>query len=865
MTGLGISVLLINSSCEAVQTPEKIRFNHEAVSKRVLENGLVLLALSQSGTELTSIHAVIRAGSGVEGNYLGSGISHFVEHMVFKGTPTRPAARIEEEIKAQGGIINGSTSQDLTDFYIVCPASRLREVLSILKDMLANAVFDETEVEKERSVILKEIKFNNDSPESRLVRLINETAYLSHPYRYPAIGYENAFLSLGREDLVKYYRKMYVPNRMTIAIVGAIDPKEAIASAENEFRDFGHPDYGSMPVCPAEPTQISIRQREDVVNERRAYLGIAFHSTGVLDKDLFAMDVISMALGRGDNSRLNKRLVKTDRLAYSVSCVNHTPRDPGLFMITAVLDTDKIDKAVEATNREIEKVKYGGLSEEELACAKKMVLADYIFSRQTIESIAAIISSNYELTGDFDFSERYVDGIQAVSNDQVKAAAAKYLSRDGITIVRLVPPESAALAPTKRPETAPSGDSIEKTVLPNGLRLLIRQDKRTPTISLTVAVAGGLAAEDESTNGISNFTARMLLKGTRSRKAEELAGAIEALGGKLEPFSGFNSFGINAEFLKADFGKVIDIIKDVLTDSVFPQEEIDKEKAIVANAARSEEDDIFQNGMNYLRKEMFGSSPYGRRLTGTKELIDSFKREEIVNFYKKYCTPPNIVISVSGDIEPKLVSNRVKDLFKDMKGTALTIPSPVIKLPDSIRSVLLKMRKEESLVLLGFITTTIKSDDRYALDVLGSVLSGQSGRLFTNLRGKKGIAYALGCSQKTALDTGYLVLYAATSKEKIDEVKGALIEEIELIGQNGVGVDELDIAKKELRTGYDLEAQKNGFFSITSALEELYGLGCNNLYRYKGKIENVSKEDIRRIAAKYLNPKACVVIIISPQ
>jgi len=173
-----------------------VEFPKEAVSLKVLGSGLVVLAKECPPRELVSISVKITAGSSLEGEYLGSGISHLVEHMVFKGTKTRPAGAIEKEVKSYGGFINGSTSQDLTDYYITCQSRYFDKALSLLKDMLQNAVFDPAEFEKEKEVILKEINLRDDEPTACLVRILNETAYLEHPYKYPPIGYEAPFRRL---------------------------------------------------------------------------------------------------------------------------------------------------------------------------------------------------------------------------------------------------------------------------------------------------------------------------------------------------------------------------------------------------------------------------------------------------------------------------------------------------------------------------------------------------------------------------------------------------------------------------------------------------------------------------------------------
>ena len=853
------------SAGESTVSPKNIELPKEAVSKKILENGLTVLTKESQPKGLVTIDIKIKAGSSLEGEYLGSGISHLVEHMLFKGTKTRKPGDIEKEVKSYGGVINGSVSQDLTDYYLTVPSKYLKEALGILKDMMLNAVFDPSELENEKGVILKEIRMHDDEPQSRLLRLLNETAYLQHPYKYPPIGYEIRFKQLTRPDAVKDYNMMYVPNRMVIAIVGGIDKADVISEVENEFKDFRRPDYSDIGPLPTEPPQIEKRQLDEEGHATLGYLGMAFHSTSLLNEDLFAMDVLAMILGRGDNSRLNKELLKIKKVVYSVSCWNYTPRDPGVFIINAVLDKNNLDEAETLIMEEIKKLKDGAVGDEELEAARRMVLSDFIFSLQTIGEQAGELSSNYIMTGSYDFFRRYVGGIQAVSKNDVKSVAERYLSSDNLTIVRLLP---QILKPAESRPAAPSmpKEVIKKESLPNGLRLLVREDKKTPTVAITVAMLGGLMVEEPVDNGISHLTAEMLLKGTTKRDESKIAGAIEALGGAISAFSAFNSFGLNIELLSADAVTGAEMLRDVLGDSVFPAEELDKEKTLTLAMIKEEDDDMFQRGVNALRKEMFGDSPYGLRALGKEGTVKALKRDDLVNFYNTYVVPNNMVISVSGDVDAGSFMNILREAFKDLKTKkALPVISAKRTKIESVKTKYLEMDKEQSLLLAGFETVDLKSPDRYALDVLGSILSGQSGRLFDTLRGKQSLAYTLGCVQRLGLDTGFLVLYVATTKDKIAQSKRALLNQIKDIKQRMVEDAELISAERELCTNYQLGTQTNMFFSSTTALDELYGRGYDNLYRYEGEINKVTKDDVKRVADKYLNLNAYAEVVVAPK
>ncbi len=851
-----------SSATASVKDSDAIELPKEAVSKITLANGLVILAKESVISNLVAIDVEIRAGSSLEEEYLGSGISHLVEHMLFKGTGTRGAGEIEKEIKSYGGFINGSVSQDLTEYSVIVPAEYAEQALLLLKDMLLNATFDKAEIDKEKEVILKELRLDNDEPQNLLIRLLDETAYLRHTYKYPPIGYEWKFRSLARDDVIKYYNRMYAPNRIALAIVGGMGRSALLSRAEAEFKNFRPPNYNVIGLSPIEPPQIDKRYAEKKIQTSLSYIAIGYHSTSVLSEDLFAMDLLSMILGRGDNSRLNGTLLKRDRIVHSISSWNFTPRDPGLFVITALLDTDKLISAEDSINDQIAKVRSGLFDKDELEGAKRMVLGDYILGLQTVDAQASDMAANYLLTGSYDFSRRYVKGIQAVSAEDLKRVANRYLRDDGATVVKIVP--ESFKGPSEVTEPGPAAEAPLKTVtLPNGLRIAIRQNKKTPSVSITAAMGGGLIVETKADNGIFNLLSRMLLKGTADRREEDIAGAIEKAGGSINPFSGFDSFGIDIEFLKPDLQTAISLMQDVLINSTFPSEELDRERAITLAMIREEDDDIFQKGIAAFRKGLFTASQYGLRYLGEEDSVKSLTRKVLVDYYKKYVIPNNMVISVSGDVDPDEAADRLTKAFSVLKAKDMPETKVTQAFPKKIDVKTIAMEKEQSFVVLGFVTTNIKDPDRYALDLLGSVLSGYSGRLFDSLRNKLFLAYTLGCVQKTMAEAGFFALYAATTKKNIRTVEHSLIKEIKAILKDGITDEELLLAKRELVAGFEIKKQTNSFFTKTTAIDELYGLGYEDIFKYGSAIDKVTKEDVKRAAEKYFNLNRYAEVIIS--
>lgn len=849
---------------KAEYSPKDLKTKNEAVSKKVLDNGLVLLYKRSEPLGLVAIDINIKAGSALEGEYLGSGISHLVEHMVFKGTTSRKVGDVEREIKSYGGLINGSVSQDITNYHVVLPSKYLMNALLLLKDILENATFEPAEIEKEREVILKEVNLTKDDPERLIVKLLSENAYLEHPYRYPPIGYEKPLKALKRDDLVKYYRRMYVPNRMVICITGGIDDKVS-ADIEREFGNFNKPNYSIQNTVVNEPSQAGKREAQEWSEINLSYLTMGFHSVDILSKDLFALDVLSMILGMGDNSRLNKALFKEKKIVHNISAWNYTPRDPGLFIVNAILDQENMRPVIESVLLEIEKLKTGNMDDSELDTAKSMVIRDYVFSRETLQGQAADMCRNQILTGNPLFSEVYIDGVKKVTISDIKRVAEKYLSVDNLTIVKLLPLSSKEDKTTVPIDTQQKEGVIKKEVLPNGLTVLIREDYKSPIISICAAVSAGLSAEDAANNGIANMTSRMLLKGTSKRKEDEIRGFMEKNGGEIAPFSGFDNSGLSVTVLNDNFDQALEVLKDTLSDPVFPDSELAREKMLAIAMIKDENDDIFSTGANTFRKEMFKGSPYSMKIIGEMTSVSGLKREDLIKFYRDRYKAGNMVISVSGAVDAENAMKKIDKLFGDMKSGSLPESKNVVPIQGGGVSKTIEMEREESLLIMSFRTTTNKDPDKYALEVLGSIMSGHSGRLFHELRDKLSLAYTLGCVQRQLNNGGYLAFYVTTTADKIDESRKAILSQIRTIRSKATSGAELEIAKRELEVTHEINMQTNDFFAFTSAIDELNGLGCDNVYKYNREIEKVTADDITRVAVKYLDTASCVEIVIKPK
>ena len=824
---------------------------------------MAVLTKSTHKVPLAAVRLVIKAGSATEGRFSGSGISHFVEHMLFKGTADLPVGEIEKRIKSYGGYINAQTSHDTTEVHLVIKSEYLDKALDLLSDFVFNTSFDEKEFAKEKEVILSEIRMDRDEPSRRASDLLWETAYLVHPYRYPVIGYEDLFRQISREDLVEYHRSKYAPDNCVLSVVGDIDEAAAVRACENTFGRLPRR-AGVESLKPAEPLQMSTRRADaQIEGLKLSYLVIAFHTTSLANKNLYPLDLLAAALGQGESSRLYYTLVKQKKLVYGVSSSNYTPYDPGLFIVSMRLDEGNIDAALKEVRAEIKRIKAHSLRDSELEKIKRSVLSDYIYGKESIEAQADDYASSYASTGDYNFSRSYINGLDAVRSADIAKAAARYLNDENMSVVTLVP-KKAALAPKPGAGTGKKEFDVRKVVLRNGAVVLFDVDRSLPVVSMSVVFKGGVRAEDERTNGISRLFSDVLLKGTASHSAEWLSETTESRGILLGSFSGKNSFGISLKCLKGDFGLSLDIVSDILKNATFPEKELKISKGLQLAAIRAQEDDIFAVASKELIKTIFMSHPYGMPDLGEKESVAGLGRPDLLDYYKRYIAPENMVVSVFGDIDAAMQGKVEEALGGLKKGGFKDIVTISEQEQLASRKDIKEMPKEQAVIMLGYPGIDVKNPDRYALDVINSILSREGGRLYADIREKLGLSYTLGSFSIFGLDPGYNAFYVATTSKNIPDAKSIILSNIKSLKAEGPTQEEMDLAKSDLLGGYFRGLEVDSDVAFKTALDELYGVGYADVFKYPEMIKAVNAQEVMRVARRYFADSKLSEVTVVP-
>src|SRR6058998_800693 len=652
---------MVNLKAAPTEPSSVINFPPTTAQKWILPNGLTIVVQEDRSAPVASVQAWCATGSIDEDQHLGAGLSHILEHMLFKGTKTRRANEIAQKIQDVGGYINAYTSFDRTVFWIDVPKDGVSTALDILADAMMNSTLPPEEYQKEQEVIRREFAMGMDDPDRVAGLLLFGTAYQRHPYRFPVIGEIEIYNQLTQEQVMQYYKTRYVPNNLTFIVAGDVDAEKVRQQLADLFKPY--PEQSLKPLfIPTEPPQLGRREVHQEFATELTHLSLAWHIPEVTNPDVPALDLLSTILGDGRSSRLYRRVREEAGLAFSISAFSYTPGDPGLFGVDATLDPRKREAAEQLALHIVDDVKHAGVTADELAKAKKIALSHHLGTLTTMQGQASDIGSNWFLTRNLNFSRDYLDVVQKVTLDDIKRVAATYLTENNLTVTSLNPKGSLA-GKAEGPRVSAAAE-VQKFELSNGLRLLVREDRRLPLVAVGAVFRGGLLAETPQTNGITRLMTKVMLKGTKTRTAEQIANQIEAVGGSISGDAGNNSFGVSVDVMKPDLKLGVDLLSDVLLNATMPEKAIAREKEIQIAAIHQEEEQLTAVARNIMRQALFPQHPYALRGSGSVESVKGLTQKDLIEFRDRYVVAKNGVIYVFGDVNPA----EIKQLFEQALG-----------------------------------------------------------------------------------------------------------------------------------------------------------------------------------------------------
>lgn len=829
-----------------------------------LDNGCVVLLLPSQKASTVAVYVAVKSGSADETRWMGMGLSHFVEHMFFKGTPARDKGMLEKQVREMGGYINAYTSYDNTVFHMTALAKHTEAAIDLMYDAAFHPLFDPVELEKERQVILAEQRMNEDRLSRKALQALWGLSFLRHPYRHPIIGYPEVFRSATREDLVGYFKARYTPNQMVVCVVGDIQT----ADTEKWVRDrFGREPRTVDPPVLREPEPAQSSPRKIVLHRpaQHARLELGFAGVPLMHPDGPALDILAQILGDGGSSRLFQQVKEKDRQVLEISASSSNLKDAGIFEIDAICLPENTASARAAILAVIEEMKKKGPSPEEMRRAKQLTLARHYHGWESHDSLAHDLVTSEIYTGDSRYSEQYIRLISQVEVADVLRVARHYLNPDHLNEVWLLPDaadgvsESAAAAAGRRPV-------VERLELSNGMHLLVLEDPTIPVLYAQVSVRGGVMEETPANNGVSSLASELLLRGTRRLSQQAIADQMADWGGDVNSFAGYHTFGITLSGLSAHRKEILGLLSELTTDSVFLPEEWKKAHEDQLQAVLAEKEDIYNASNRYLAAAVYGNHPYRMSANGTEGSLAKVTRDQTVDFYKKRLAASRMVIGVAGDVKAEEVRQILDAALGGLPGES-SVPIPPFPPQETLsKPVRLHetMKREQAVAMLAFRAVSINDPQRYAYQVLNAVMNGSAGRLYQNIRGIHGLSYVINSGLQLGVDPGHFVMYAGVKPDEGDRVLALLADEAVRLQQGGITDDELKQAQEQLIGNHEQSLESRSAVLQEAVTDEILGLGYEEMDRFADGIRAVTKSDVDAVIHKFIHPDHSVGLVVAP-
>ncbi len=807
-----------------------------------LENGLKYIFETRKGTGVVAVQIWVKTGSQYEQQNI-AGITHFIEHLIFKGTEKTKSNQMASRIESLGGSINAFTSYDNTVYYIVIPKKGFEEGTELLLDAVSNPAFPEAEIEKERRVVLEEIKMGEDEPQRKIFKELFSVSYEGQPYGRPIIGYAETVSSITRQDILTYFATHYTPDNMTVVVIG--DFEEQAAQTLIKKHMSSRKTKKQILEKDAEKKAAGGRSRIIERDVRESYFAVSYQIPQKVHEDIPALEMLGNILGDGESSRLQEELRRNKGIVTNISTYLFTPRDPGLLVIFATFKEKNYDVIMSEIKAQFSRIQKDGVTSWEMEKARNMIRASYVYSAETVQGKAMQVGNFQTLTGDAYYLDKYLTALDKVTQADIKRVLERYIVGKEKGIVVLKPKGSA------NPHTFQ---------LKNGLKYVVNKNQASPSFAFKIGFAGGLKEEPEGKNGIFNLLSKMLLRGTKNKDAATIAREIDLLAGELSPFSGRNIFGLSGKFLKKDLAAALSLLNELLTGTVMKEAELRKVKADVLSEIRQRDDDPVGFTFRRFNEALYEGHPYSKDNIGKERDVEDIKADDLERFYKEHVSPSNAVFAISGDVDEKELTVLIKELFSGWKGEANMLRKEIPKV--SQKNVAVEKDIMQMHIIFGFLGPGLLDKDRYAVEVMDAILSGMGGRIHKVLREDNPYAYALTFFNQMAYETGGMGIYIGTDRKLAKEVEKIVREEISRIHKDGFTQKEVENGKNYLVGNHYIKMQSNSSITTAMCFDTMYGLRPNYFKMWPGLIEKVTKEDVDRVARKYLTFDRMVQVTI---
>jgi zinc protease len=840
------------------------------------ERGPVLVAEPQGPAPVAAIQLWFRTGSARETAGL-HGAAHLLEHMVFKGAGAFGQGELVTRIESLGGDLNAWTSFEQTVLHATVPVAHAGVALEVLTAMGTAPHLDPDELERERGVVLEEIRGSKDDPGSVLADATRARAFGAHAYGRPILGTVESVGAISRDALRAFHKAHYVPDNAILAVAGPVDPEALRADVARLLPSGGAARpvrrLADLPPAFAEPGCFALDPGFD---ER--LVEVSFPVPGHAHPDTAALDLLTVGLGEGGGSQLSQALRHEQDLVLSTWSALESEAAGGMLVLGFAPREGKAEAATRALWEVVERVAREGLPADALRRAKASARADRLRERETVDGRANRLGWYVAAFGDPQAEVHYEAALARVSVGDVRRVAAQTLRRSAALIGAVAPEveldtrrlEAACAAPRVAPvPVARPAAGIQRATLGPGIEVLMLPDPEAELLGVSVLGVGGAIAEGPRDPGLATAWAAALGRGAGPYKAVELSAVAEERAGGLRAWSARNSFGVRAVFPSAEARTATELLGHMLVAPHFSDEEVARTRADLLELQRSVRDDASELAWDKAWGALYPGHPWGRPSGGTAASAARVTPGRIRAMHRRMVQGRNLVVGVAGGFSPDEIVPLLERTLGGIPEGAALLPRPPAGPGRGGRHLRAGVPRDDSptSTILAFPSVGHGHPDDPAVQVLSAVLggvAGGAGRLFDALRERLGLAYSVGCSFERGLGGGALLCTVEADPDRADEALAALWAELDAVVEQGVPDAELAGVRTGLVEGAVLGLQRAGSRAEVIAAAERYGGGAEGWRALLERPRAVTGADLARVARQTLRREHAVAVQVGP-
>ncbi|WP_446415545.1 M16 family metallopeptidase [Coleofasciculus sp.] len=895
----------------------------ETVHKTVLDNGLTVLTKEVHSAPVVTVQVWYKVGSRDEPPRL-NGISHQLEHLMFKGTTNRPI-QFGRLLSALGADSNAFTSYDQTAYYNTVKRDKLEALLILEADRMQNTQINSEQLATEKGVVISELEGYENDPEYRLDSAVMRQVFPNHAYGLPVGGTKEDVERFTLEQVKDYYRTYYRPDNATVIIVGDFETDAVLKAVNQHFGTIDAHQPGEDGCCrdvPVErlgdrgvgagltdnlgrqtdtltkPALLGEAEKNLVILEQpgsAALVQVVYPLPNVTHPDVAAIDVMDYILTSGRSSRIYQALVESglasDAGGYAVNF-----RDKGWYALFVTTDPgEDLNAIAQVLQEAISSLQSQGVTDAELNRAKAQLKAELILENRDVTSQGFQLGADHTTAGDYRFTDRYLAAVAKISSQDVQRVSQQYLTPKQRTVGLFKPTqiqdepsrgigsfskttehfyaespaEPAAVAqylpPVVSDSTLATNQPLpERFTLQSGMQVLLLRDRSTPTVTLTGYIPAGRANDPPQKSGVAELTAENLMNGTQTQDALTLAQGVEDRGINLDFYTVREGTFISASALSTDLSSLIPIVSDVLQRATFPTDQLELSRQRALTDLQIELDDPATLAQRTLAQTLYPEThPF--HSFPTSESLKQITRDDVVQFYQTYYRPDRTILAMVGDFNPQQVRSLLEQEFgswtASRKPPQLTVPA--VQLPPSTVQVNRRLPgKSQSVTLMGSDAMNRTDPRYYAGLVLNQIIGGDTlaSRLGSVIRDRLGLTYGIYSYFQTGIYDGSFVIEMQTAPEDTQPAIANTITLLQQIQEQGVTATEVATAKRSITSQYPVTLAHPDNLAQTILDNQVYGLTTDELREFIHHIEAVSLEQVNQAAKELLHPDNLVIV-----